>query len=142
MEVSLASVDWLAVLGCIVAGQVISTLWFVVLFGEPWAREFGVATKQEHAARIPGSTYAVQVGCTAVQALCLAILHGIAGVASMGQSLALGGLVALGFCAANLLPGQAFLKRWRVAGIAIGCQVAMILGMSVVLGLFAGGGGL
>lgn len=64
------------------------------------------------------------------------MLHQVLGVASMGDSLQLGIWVAIGFCVATSRPGQAFLKRWRVAVLAFGRQVAMIVGISLVLGLW------
>jgi len=65
--------------------------------------------------------------------LSLALLQGAFGVASTGAGVSLGVLVSLGFAIATGLPGQAFLKRWRVAGIAYGSQVVMILAASAVL---------
>lgn len=131
---TLAGINWMAVAASIVAGQIISTVWFVALFGEPWAAEYGAASKQEHTKDIPGYTYGVQLLCTVLMVLVLAVLHRSLGVASVSEALQLGGLVAVGFAVATGLPGQAFLKRWRVAAIALGCQVAMIAGVSMILG--------
>lgn len=136
MELTLSSTNWIVVLACVVAAQVVSTLWFVVFFGEPWAREYGASSKQEHTKAIPGYSYAVQALCTLAMVLSLTVLHRSVGVASLGDSLRLGALVALGFCVATGLPGQAFLKRWRVAVLALGCQVAMIVTVSLILGLW------
>ena len=44
--------------------------------------------------------------------------------------------VAVGFCIATGVPGQAFLKRWRVVALAYGSQTAMILVISLILALF------
>jgi len=54
MELTLSGINWFAVLASIAAGQVISTVWFVVLFGDPWAREYGAADKKQHTAEVPG----------------------------------------------------------------------------------------
>jgi len=116
-----------------VAAQIVSTLWFTVLFGEPWAREYGVGSRQQHTSEIPGYTYGVQLVCTVALTVSLAVLQGMAGVESVGSGLALGLFVAIGLAAANMVPGQAFLKRWRVAGIATGAQAAMILVISAIL---------
>lgn len=136
MEWNLSTINWAAVGVSIVAAQVVSTVWFVVLFGEPWAREYGVASKGEHTKAIPGYTYAIQILCTAVMVLTLALLQSLAGATTLVDSLLIGGLAAIGLCIATGVPGQAFLKRWRVAVLAFGCQVAMIVTASLILGLW------
>lgn len=133
MDVTLAAINWWAVLAAIVAGQVISTVWFVVLFGEPWAKEYGAFDKKQHTKEVPGYTYAVQILCTVILVMSLAILQQWLAVGSMADALKLGLLVAIGFCVATGVPGQAFLKRWRVAAIAFGCQATMIVAISLIL---------
>lgn len=136
MELGFSEINWWAVLASVVAGQVISTVWFVVLFGDPWAKEYGAPDKKQHTAEVPGYTYGVQVACTVALVISLAVLQRAVGVASAGDAIVLGLLVSVGFCVATGLPGQAFLKRWRVFAIAFGCQVVMILGISLILGLW------
>ena len=136
MEWNLSDLNLMAVILSVVAGQIISTVWFVVLFGTPWAQEYGASSKQQHTKEIPPYTYGVQVLCTVVLVLSLALMQRWLGVDSIAEALQLGLFVAIGFCVATGLPGQAFLKRWRVALIAYGCQVAMILGISVVLAVW------
>lgn len=135
MGIDFGAFNWAALGVSVVVAQIIATVWFVVLFGEPWAREYGAADKKQHTAEVPGYTYGVQILCTAVLVLSLATLQQWVGVTSLGQSLGLGALVAVVMFVTSL-PGQAFLKRWRVAAIAGGSQAAMILGISVVLGLW------
>ncbi|MEM7156515.1 MAG: DUF1761 domain-containing protein [Myxococcota bacterium] len=133
MEIDFSQLSWVAVLVSVVVGQIVSTLWFVVLFGEPWAREYGVASSKEHTKEVPPYTYAVGIACTAALAISLAVLQGAFGVTGIGGALKLAGFVSVGLCIATGVPGQAFLRRWRVASIACGSQVAMIFAMSVVL---------
>ena len=129
----LSDINVLAVIVSIVAGQILSTLWFTVLFGEPWAKEYGADSRQQHTSEIPGYTYGVQLLCTVVLTLSLAVLHRMVGVASLTDGLGIGLFVAIGFNVTNLLPGQAFLKRWRVAAITAGNQSAMIIVISAIL---------
>jgi len=136
MEFSFSGNNWLAVVVAIVPGQVISTLSFVALFGEPWAKEYGASSRQEHTAQVPGYTYGVQIACTAVQMVALALLVGWFAIDTAGEALTLGAFVAIAFCIANGLPGQAFLRRWRVAAIAYGCQTVMIIAGALILGLW------
>lgn len=136
MSLDFASINWLAVVASIVVGQVISTVWFVALFGELWAAEYGAASKEEHTKDVPGYTYAVGLLSTATLVLSLAVLQSALGVDTVGAALRLGLFVAVGFCGATMLPGQAFLKRWRVFAIAFGSQTAMILAISIVLAVW------
>ena len=134
MEVSLSEINWPAVGASVVAGQIISTLWFTVLFGDPWAKEYGAEDRKQHTKDIPGYTYAVQVACTIALVLTLALLQVWLGVESIVDARVLAVVVSIGFCVATLLPGQAFLGRWRVFAIAAGSQGAMIFAISIILG--------
>jgi hypothetical protein len=136
MDFSFSGFSWGAVGASIVAGQAISTVWFVALFEESWAKEYGAADKKQHTPEIPPYTYGVQLLCTVLLVLSLAMLHRWLAVDSLGDALAVAVMVIVGFSVATGLPGQAFLKRWRVAAIAYGSQAAMILGISVILGLW------
>jgi len=136
VELPLSELNWLAVLVSVIAGQVISTVWFVVLFGDPWAAEYGAADKKQHTKEVPGYTYGVQALCTIVMVITLAILFRWLAVDSAGEALTVGGLVGVGFCVATGVPGQAFLKRWRVAALAFGCQFVMVLAAALILGLW------
>lgn len=136
MTLDFSGLNWAAILACVVAGQIVSTVWFVVLFGEPWAKEYGAKDKKEHAQSIPAFTYAVQLGCTLVLVLALALFQQMIGVDSLGGAIGSGVFVILGFSVSTGLPGQAFLKRWRVAAIAYGSQAAMILVISLILGIW------
>ncbi len=133
MELDFAALDWLGILLGVVVGQAVSTVWFVVLFGEPWAREYGAASKQQHTKEVPPYTYAVGMVCTLLLVLALALLQQALSVNTLGGALGLAAFVSVGFCIATGVPGQAFLRRWRVATIAYGSQVAMIVAISAVL---------
>ncbi|MBX2802769.1 MAG: DUF1761 domain-containing protein [Myxococcales bacterium] len=128
-----SQINVLAVVVSIIAGQILSTLWFTVLFGDPWAQEYGAESRQQHTAEVPGYTYGVQLLCTVALTLSLAVLHRMVGIEGVAGGLGIGLFVAVGFAMATILPGQAFLKRWRVAAIAGGSQVAMILAISTIL---------
>ena len=136
MDFSLEGINWLSVLAGVVAGQIISTVWFVALFGEPWAKEYGVASRKEHTAQVPGYTYGVQIACNAAQVVGLALLTRWLSIDTAGEAIGLGLFVAVAFCIANGLPGQAFLRRWRVAAIAYGCQSTMIVAATLILALW------
>ncbi len=136
MDMPFSDFNWAAIVASIVAGQVIATVWFVVLFGDPWAKEYGAADKKQHTAEVPGYTYGVQVLCTVALVFGIATLQRWLEVDTVGEALGSALFVSLHFVVATLLPGQAFLKRWRVAAIAGGSQVAMIVGISLILALW------
>lgn len=133
MELDFSALNWVAILVAVIAGQVVSTVWFVVLFGDPWARAYGAKDKKQHTSEVPGYTYAVGLLCTAALVLTIALLQAALSVSDVGAALKLGVVLALGLCIATLVPGQAFLRRWSVAALAGGSQVAMILVISVIL---------
>ena len=114
MDFGFSSLNWLARLASVIAGQMISTIWFVVLFGEPWAADYGTDSKQQHAREIPGYTYGVGLLCTIILVLSIAALQQALSIESVSSAIGLGLFLAVGFCAATGLPGQAFLKHWRV----------------------------
>ena len=132
----LNEVNWLAVVAAIVIGQVVSTIWFVALFADPWAAEYGAASAAEHTAAIPGYVYGVGLACTTLLTVGIALLHRAVGVETLGQGLSVGAFVAVCFCLATMLPGQAFLDRLVVFLIAGGSQVAMILAISGLLAVW------
>jgi len=80
LDFELAALNPWGILLAILAGQAVSTIWFVVLFGDPWAREYGAPSRKEHTAAVPGYTYAVGLLCTAMLVLSLALLQHALGV--------------------------------------------------------------
>lgn len=133
MNIDVSALNWIAILAGIVAGQVVSTIWFVVLFGEPWAREYGAKDKKQHTKEVPPYTYGVGVLCTSALVISIALAQAAFGVAGIGDALTLAAFISVGFCIATGVPGQAFLRRWGVAVLAFGSQTAMIFVISVVL---------
>lgn len=136
MTLDFGSLNWLAILVSIIAGQIISTLWFTVLFGEPWARAYGAASKQQHTKEIPPFTYGVAILSTALIAISIALLQQALAIGTVSSALLLGLILAVGICSASILPGQAFLKRLPVFLMTAGVQSVMILVISVILTLW------
>ena len=130
------NLNWFAILVCVVVGQGFLTLWFVALFGEPWAQAYGATDKKQHTAEIPGYTYGIGLACTVLLTLGLAGVQQGMGVKSLGAGLTFGLFVALTFCIATALPGYAFLKRWSAFLLAIGSQTVLIVILSVILAVW------
>lgn len=133
MGLDFSALNWLAVLAAFIAGQAVSTIWFVVIFGEPWARAYGAKDKKQHTKEVPPYTYAVGMLCTLALTIAIAMLQGAFAVTTTGAAIKLGAFISVGFCIAMIVPGQAFLRRWNVAALAGGSQVAMIFAISIVL---------
>ncbi len=131
-----SGLNWLAIVVSIVAGQAILTVWFAVIFAEPWARAYGAADKAQHTAEVPMYTYGIGLACMVLLTLGLALLQKALGVSGIGDGIVSGLYVALMFCVATALPGYAFLRRWSAFTLAISAQVVVILVVSVILSLW------
>lgn len=137
MPISFAAINWLAIVACIVAGQVLLTVWFAVIFADPWARAYGGATmtKTQHTKEIPGYTYAIGAACVAALAITLSLLRHALAIDGVGASLGLGTLVGLGVFIPMALPAYAFLRRWNAFGLGASSQLVLVLVLSLVLEL-------
>ncbi|MEL6862075.1 MAG: DUF1761 domain-containing protein [Pseudomonadota bacterium] len=134
MDISFAAISWLAVIAAIIAGQVVLTLWFTVLFGNPWAKAYGAETRADHAKDVPGSTYGIGLICMIALVLATELLHQAAGIDSISGGLVFGLIASLGYGVATVLPGYAFLKKSDAGRIAAGSQAIAIFVVSFVLG--------
>lgn len=136
MPLDFANLNWLAILACVVAGQIILTIWFVVLFAEPWAKAYGATSTKEHTAAVPPWTYGIGAFCVLVLSVGLSTLQRAVGVSGIGEALGLGVFVAICLSAATALPGYAFLKHWPAFLMAQGSQIVVILAASIILALW------
>ncbi len=136
MELNLHTFNWMAILACIVIGQAFLTTWFVVIFANPWAKVYGVQTKQEHMNEIPGYTYAIGLVCTALLTMGIASLQAALSVTTAVEGAQLGLLLAVTIGLATALPGYAFLKRWKALALAMGSQMILLLLISVILAVW------
>ncbi len=136
MEPNYAELNWLAILACVIVGQIFLTVWFLVVFADPWARAYGAADKAQHTAEVPPYTYAVGLVCMILLTMGLATLQRGLGVAGVGAGLAFGFYIALHFAIATAVPGYAFLRRWSACFMAVGSQSVLILILSVILAVW------
>ncbi|SLN76583.1 DUF1761 family protein [Ruegeria meonggei] len=136
MEISLSNVNWIAVIGSVVAGQALLTLWFTLLFGESWAKAYGAEDRADHTLAVPSSTYSIGLACMVVLVIGTALLHQAAGINSIGGGLVFGVIAAMAYGLATVLPGYGFLLNLEAGRIAAGSQAALILVVSVVLSAF------
>ncbi len=137
MSLPFDSINWLAILVCLVVGQVLLTVWFAVIFKEPWARAYGgpEMTAKQHTKEVPGYTYAIGALCVVVLSLGLGLLRAMLGVQGVGASLGLGVFVGVAFFVPMAAPAYAFLRRGSAFALAAGSQLALVLALSLVLEL-------
>ncbi len=129
--------NWPAIGVCFVAGQIYLTLWFTVIFGEPWAKAYDPAkTKAEHTKEVPGYTYGIGALCTLLLTLGIALLQAMVGVSGIASALGLAFTISVVFVLATMIPGYAFLRRWNALVLAAGSQVTLIFILSIILAVW------
>lgn len=136
MNLNFESINWLAVGVCVVVGQIFLTLWFTALFGNPWAKTYGVEDKKQHTAEVPGYTYAIGLICTALLTIAIATIQATAGINTFGHGIQFGLFIAFFICIPTALPGYAFLKRWNAFILAAGSQASVTVIISSVLSVW------
>ena len=136
MDLDFSSLNWIAIVACLVFGQVFLSVWFIVLFGTPWAREYGVQDKKQHTKEIPGYAYGVQAFCTLLLVIGLAIMQSVLGIHTLKAGLLFGLFVAVFYALATALPGYIFLKRMKAFLLAMGSQAVLILVISTILAIW------
>lgn len=136
MQLNFENVNWLAILACVVVGQVFLTVWFVAIFAKPWAKEYGVQDPKEHTKAIPGFTYGIGALCVLLLSLGLALVQGAVGVSSAGQGVMFGLLVAVCFSITTAVPGYIFLKRYSALTLAMGAQATLVVVLSTILAVW------
>lgn len=138
MAIDFGAVNWLAVLACVVVGQILLTIWFIPLFGEAWAKAYGGPnmTREQHTAEVPGYTYAIGAGCVFVLSVGVSLLQAGLGVSTVGGALQLALFLSVFVFVAMAMPGYAFLRRWNAFFIGAGSQVVLIVAVSLILAMF------
>ena len=136
MNLGFSSLNWWAIASCLVFGQVFLSVWFIVLFGTPWAREYGVEDKKQHTSEIPGYTYGIQAFCTFLLIVGLALMQAWLGIEGLQSGALLGLFVAVFYAIATSFPGYIFLKRTNAFLLAMGSQVILIVVVSIILAIW------
>ena len=138
MKLGLDQINWLAVVACVVAGQVVLTIWFVALFGEAWAKAYGgeEMTKAQHTKEVPGYTYAIGALCVFLLSVGVSLLQTAFQVQGVAGALQLALFLSIAVFVPMAMPAYAFLKRWRAFLIGAGSQVVLVSIVSVILALW------
>ncbi|MEO0543088.1 MAG: DUF1761 family protein [Pseudomonadota bacterium] len=136
MEIAFSDINWIAIVAAVVAGQILLTLWFTLLFGEAWAKAYGADDRAAHTKAVPRSVYGVGLACMILLVIGTELLHQAAGISDIGDGLIFGLIAALAYGIATVLPGYSFLLKSDAGGLAAGSQATVILLASLVLGAF------
>jgi hypothetical protein len=140
MELNMGSgfseLNWPIIALCVVAGQIIATLWFTVLFGDSWAKEYGASSRQQHSSEIPAYTYIIGLFTNIALTLGIYWLQVAMNTDSLSKGLCQGVFISLFFCLPCIAPGQAFLKRWKVLALTAGSQSVIIIVISMILSVW------
>ncbi len=137
MELGFGQINWLAIFACVVVGQIWLTLWFVVFFGEPWAKAYGGEgmTKAQHTKEVPMYTYGIGAACVATLAVGISLLQHAFAVQSVVDALILAAVVAATVFVPMAMPAYAFLRRWSAFLIGAGSQITLLAILSVIVAL-------
>ncbi|MBX2799687.1 MAG: DUF1761 domain-containing protein [Myxococcales bacterium] len=141
MEHGLDQIDWLAIIACVVVGQVWLTVWFAPLFGDAWAAEYAGedTTRLEHTQQLPTYTYGIGAACVFLLSVGVAVLQHSLGVSTVLEALGLALLLAVAVFVPMAMPAYAFLQRWRAWLIGAGSQIVLVCLISLILVLWPTG---
>lgn len=132
----LFAVNWLAVLVAGVAGFMLGALWYALLFGNTWARVYGLTREQiAEMSKNPGPTYGGLFACNLLFALGTAVLINATGAVGVQGGLMAAGLVAFLILLPLTLATQIGSAR-SLRGFLIdwGLQACALLLAGVILG--------
>lgn len=137
MELGLGQINWVAILACVVAGQIWLTLWFVGFFGEPWARAYGGEgmTRAQHTAEVPMYTYGIGALCVAALSIGISLLQTAFRVEGVLGALQLAAIVVIFVFVPMAMPAYAFLRRWSAFAIGAGSQITLVAILSCIVAL-------
>jgi len=127
-----SAVNWIAVLAAAVANLVINTVWYLpAVFGKRWS----ALTGRDLAAAPNAMNYVVAVIGALITAYVLALVAKAAGSASMGDGIALGLILWLGFQATLTAVGGLFEGRsWALWAINAGAGAVVMALMGAIIG--------
>ena len=131
------AINWLAVVVGTVGYMVLGALWYGPLFGSFWMAAMGYASADEMDASDPRMGYALTAVGSLVAVTALAVIVDWVGATTLGEGLALGLLVGVGFVATSALQAVPFEGRsWLIYWLNVGYNVVALAGIGVLLALW------
>ncbi len=128
-----SSVNWLAVIACVVASMVIGSIWYnPSVFYKTWWK--GIGKKESERGSSSPVMWILTIVASFVEAVFVAMLvHGMGG--GLAAGLGTGFMIWLGFVATTSLVNHLFAGRpWVVWFIETGNHLVTLLAMGAILG--------
>ncbi|MEO0342681.1 MAG: DUF1761 domain-containing protein [Pseudomonadota bacterium] len=136
MEIALLDINWTAIVAAVIVGQILLTLWFTLIFGEPLAKAYGAEGRATHTKDVPASAYFIGLACMVLLVIGTGLLHQAIGISNISGGFVFGVIAALAYGIATVLPGYGFLLKPDAGRLAAGSQAVAILVISLVLSAF------
>lgn len=130
-----SSVNWLAVLVCVVASIIIGSVWYhPSVFYKPWLATLGKSWESRPQAGMV-STYVFTIIAALVEAVALAFVMKTMGSSGAGAGVAAGFMIWLGFVAPTNLVNKLFSGQgWKGWLIEAGNHLVYLLVAGAILG--------
>jgi hypothetical protein len=141
---TLATVNYIAVILAAIAGFIVGAVWYSVLFAKPWMAATGVTEAEIEARRAAGTAPSIVplLGGSIVGNLIMAfvlsvVLHSMMGSLTMGSALLAAFLIWLGFVVTVMAVNNAFEMRKAMLTVINGAHwLVVLLVMGVVIAAF------
>ncbi len=136
MSLSLAAINWWAVLVAAVAGFMVGGVWYGALAAKAWVRVHGFSADTiERMRKLQARNFSLFFVLDIVMALVLALLTGAAEATSAGQGALLGALLWAGVAAPIAAAKDAACVRpFQAWAIDTGHELALLVVMGAILG--------
>ena len=136
-----SSINWLAVIACVVASMIIGSVWFAPkTFFPIWWKAIGKSDKDDASqSSMPmGVVWGLIVLCSFVQAVFMSLMVNAMGSMSGGATLASGAMAGfllwLGFVAPSSLTNKLFADRLKAWVLEAGNHLVTFVVMGAILG--------
>lgn len=136
-----SSINWLAVVACVVASMIIGSVWFSPkTFFPAWWKAIGKADREDPSGSSMGMglTWGLIILCSFIQAVFINVfvntLGGLTGGASLASGATAGFLLWLGFVAPSSLTNKLFADQFKAWVLEAGNHLVTFVVMGAIAG--------
>ncbi len=134
-----SSINWLAVIACVVVRMIIGSVWFhPKTFYPAWLKAIGRSEKDRPGSQNMAAVWGLTILASFVQAVFMALMVNIMGSMSGGATLASGALAGfllwLGFAAPSSLTNKLFSAQFTAWILEAGNHLVTFVVMGAILG--------
>jgi len=138
-EMDFSSINWLAVLACVVASMIIGSIWFAPkTFFPIWWKAIGKSDNESPSNTNQGMVWGLIVFSAFVQAVFMALMvnamGSMSGGATLGSGAMAGFILWLGFVAPSSLTNKLFADRLKAWVLEAGNHLVTFVVMGAILG--------